>query len=85
MNSICGIFYKKDISSVELSKYFNGLSDGSFRLKEYSGFNTYINDLSLGGTTLKNKTDFWWDIKNDMMFWKKNEEFTKDFKSRIIK
>lgn len=31
------------------------------------------------------RTSFWWDIENDLMWWEKNNEFEKKFKSVIEK
>jgi len=31
------------------------------------------------------RNDFWWDIENDFMFWKKNDVFQSKFVSVIYK
>lgn len=31
------------------------------------------------------KTNFWWDIENDIMFWIKDNDFEKKFKTIIEK
>lgn len=49
------------------------------KLKEFSAFDLYINDDSQFGK----KFDFWWDIENDLMFWKKDQEFEINFKKII--
>jgi len=58
-----------------LKEYLECLADNKWYLKEYSDFNTYINPDNY----FRQKTDFWWDIENDLMFWKRNTKFTKKF------
>lgn len=72
------VFYdNKLIKNVkELSEIINGLADNKFLLKEYCDFQHYIYF-----TPHMLKSDFWWDIKNDFMFWKSN----KDFEAKFIK
>lgn len=55
------------------------LADRQIRLKEFSAFDSYINDDGY----FKDKFDFWWDIENNFMFWKSNEEFELKFKELI--
>ena len=66
----------------EMSEYLNGLMGREFRLKEYSDFDTLFCE-SKSEYARKNQTDFWWDIENDLMFWKKNDKFEENFKKRI--
>ena len=49
------------------------------KLKEFSAFDSYIKNSGY----FKDKFDFWWDIENDLMFWKKNSEFENKFKTII--
>jgi hypothetical protein len=71
----------KESQRPEIRLYLTELSENKWHLKEYSDFNTYINP----GEFIENRTDFWWDIENDLMFWKKNNEFETKFKSLINK
>jgi rhodanese-related sulfurtransferase len=70
----------KNSQKTEIGAYLERLATNSAQLKEYSDFNTYINP-----SYSKNSTDFWWDIDNDIMFWKKNPEFEVKFKGLITK
>ena len=54
------------------------LADNKFRLKEYCDFGDWIHNKK----NYRN-SDFWWDIKNDFMFWKLNPEFNAKFKKLI--
>ena len=75
-NKKISIFYDNKLieSPKELSEIIEGLADNKFCLKEYCDFQhfIYFNPLML-------KCDFWWDIENDYMFWKYNEEFNNKF------
>jgi len=74
------IFYDKKFES-EILEFLIKLSEDKFTLKEYSDFNSYINN-----GPFYNNTDFWWDIDNHLMFWKENSElgkFTDKFKLLI--
>jgi hypothetical protein len=76
----------KDEQKSEIRTYLKELSENKFHLKEYSDFNTYINpskhDIEWQAKR-PHDTDFWWDLDNDIMFWKKNPEFEIKFKSII--
>ena len=50
----------------EIKEYLIGLSENKFRLKEFSGFNNYINDNEMKYS----RFDLWWDIENHLIFWK---------------
>lgn len=63
----------------EVKNYLESLSKNEWRLKEYSDFDKYINPTE----NLKSRTDFWWDISNHLMFWRKNIDFEKKFKEAI--
>jgi len=75
------VFANKDISAVEIGKYLSGLANGKFRLKEYSDFDNYITPNPHFPN--RDTTDFWWDIKNDIMFWKEDSTFENNFKELI--
>lgn len=71
--------YCKESQKSEVREYLNKLAENVFHLQEYSDFDTYINP-----SNLKSRTDFWWDINNDLMFWGKNHEFEANFKKLIV-
>lgn len=70
----------------EVKKYLNKLANREMTLKEYSDFNQYINPSKFDlewQKKRKHSTDFWWDIDNNLMFWKKDNEFETKFKNII--
>lgn len=70
----------KDSQKPEVKTYLNDLAEDKFSLQEWSDFDTYINKGEI-----PNRTDFWWDLGNHLMFWKKNVEFEQKFKPIIEK
>lgn len=70
----------KDSQKAELKTYLNNLAEDKFSLQERSDFDNYINN-----GPFENRTDFWWDLGNHLMFWKKNAEFEQKFKPIIEK
>jgi len=69
----------KNSQESEVEEYLNGLSKNEMRLKEYSDFNNYI----FPSEYFSSETDFWWDIENNLMFWKEDENFQEKFKKQI--
>jgi len=69
----------KNSQKVDVKVYLEQLSENKMQLKEYSAFDSYINDEA----GFRNKSDFWWDIENHLMFWKKNPGFELKFKTII--
>ena len=69
----------KDSQKCEVKQYLTELSENKMRLKEFSAFDSYIKNSGF----FKDKFDFWWDIENNLMFWKKNSEFENKFKTII--
>lgn len=69
----------KDSQKSEVKQYLTELSENKWHLQEYSDFDNYINPSQ----NFKSRTDFWWDISNHLMFWKKNNEFESKFKTII--
>ena len=69
----------KDSQKCEVTQYLTELSENKMRLKEFSAFDSYIKNDGY----FKDRFDFWWDIENDLMFWKKNNEFEIKFKTII--
>jgi hypothetical protein len=66
----------KDTQKSDVKTYLSELAENKMRLKEFSGFNLYVNNNGY----FKDEFDFWWDIENDLMFWKKNPVFESKFK-----
>jgi hypothetical protein len=54
------------------------LINGNYHLLEYCDFIDWIND-----DKYKPSNDFWWDLKNNFMFWKQNKNFETKFKELI--
>ena len=76
------VFHHKGFMPDELLTYLTDLSQGNLgRLKEYSDFDNYIYPDEKYG--YRGNTDFWWDICNDIMFWKQDNIFEKNFKELI--
>ena len=67
------------LSSIE--QYLSELAQNKMSLKEFSAFDSYINNSGF----FKDRFDLWWDIENGLMFWKKNDEFERKFWCAIIK
>lgn len=63
----------------DIESYLLNLANKTTQLKEFSAFDLYINDDGY----FKDKFDFWWDITNDLMFWKKNLKFESKMQSCI--
>lgn len=68
----------KDSQKSEVKQYLTELSENKWHLQEYSDFDNYINPKFI-----KSRTDFWWDISNHLMFWRKDNEFESKFKTII--
>lgn len=62
----------------EIYNMIKDLADDKYRLKEYCDFRHFI---YFSPHMLK--SDFWWDIENDYMFWKFNPEFNTKFEKLI--
>jgi hypothetical protein len=69
----------KDKQKSEVTQYLTELSENKWYLQEYSDFDNYINPFPY----YESRTDFWWDISNHLMFWRKNNEFESNFKTII--
>lgn len=76
-DKLVGVYCKQN-QIADLQEYLDGLAARKFRLHEYSAFDDYI----FTGR-FNNRFDFWWDIENDIMFWRENEEFTNKFMKLI--
>lgn len=72
------VFCKKDRVD-EIKPYLISLANNDMHLKEYSDFNSYIKPSKYDNC----RTNFWWDLENHLMFWVKDDKFTKKFKSVI--
>jgi hypothetical protein len=69
----------KNTQKSDIKTYLSELAENKMRLKEFSAFDSYVNSDGY----FEHKFDFWWDIENDLMFWKKNNEFESKFKTII--
>lgn len=69
-----------DSQKSDVKLYLSKLAKNEMNLKEFSAFDSYIKNDGY----FKDSFDFWWDIENDLMFWKKNTDFESKFKTVII-
>lgn len=76
--NVVTVFCYKDKKD-EIRDYLNLLADGKMTLHERSDFDNWIHPSKY----YQSKINFWWDIENDLMFWKHNPEFELKFKSII--
>lgn len=56
----------------DMPDILENLVKNCYHLKEYCDLDYFVNGVD-------GHNDFWWDIQNDYMFWKKNEKFTEKF------
>lgn len=76
----------KETQKPLVKEYLTNLADCNMRLKEYSDFDYYVNPSEYYRVRREishHRTDFWWDLENDLMFWKKNPDFEVKFKQVI--
>ena len=71
----------KDSQKSDVKQYLEKLASGGFHTKSWHAFDDYVNHSGF----FKDRVDHWWDIENDFMFWKKNNDFEVKFKSIIEK
>lgn len=76
--NVISVFCHKDKKD-EVRDYLNELADNKMRLHERSDFDNYIHPSKY----YQSKVNFWWDIENDLMFWKRNPEFELKFRNII--
>ena len=79
LNSKVITVFCKDSQKGDIKQYLTELAENKMHLKGFSAFNQYVNNSGF----FKDRFDFWWDIENDLMFWKKNPEFELKFKNNI--
>lgn len=75
-NKKIAVFCKKE-NKHEICIIINGLADNKFYLKEYCDLFYYTKEKDAI------RSDFWWDIGNDYMFWKFTPEFNDKFEKLI--
>jgi hypothetical protein len=68
-------YCKRDIG---IDEYLSLLAKGH-RTKEANRFQEFVDDKEDSFI----KTDFWWDIENDIMFWRSDDEFNFRFRQKI--
>jgi hypothetical protein len=62
------------------------LASGEMRCHCYTDFDNFLRPSNIQKEWQAKRplrTAFWWDIENDLMWWEKNNEFEKKFKSVI--
>jgi len=69
------VFCNKD-ESIDVVAALERLSKKEIKLKEWIDFSDWLSGN-------KHWNDFWWDIDNDFMFWKKDKKFESKFKQLI--
>lgn len=69
----------KDSQKSDVKQYLEKLASGAFHTKGRHAFDDYVKDSGF----FKDRINHWWDIENDFMFWKKDNDFEKKFKSII--
>ncbi len=62
-----------------IGEVLEGLVTKKYRLKEYCDLANWVSKEEYSSNT----NDFWWDIENHYMFWKKNDNFESKFKTLI--
>jgi len=77
-NKIVTLFCKTSDRS-EILNILNELAEDQIRLQEQCAFSFWVKDQEKSFY----KCDLWWDIGNNYMFWKKNNDFEKEFKQKI--
>lgn len=75
-----GITYKinvfcKATDLTQVIELITNIGNREYHTKEYTDFDNYL----YPNCTFECRTDHWWDIENDYMFWKKDKQFTKKF------
>jgi len=79
------VFCRSD-QKQEIKTYLSALAKCEIHLKERSEFNDCVNpsDRELKWQAKRPlRTNFWWDLDNDLMFWVKSPEFEIRFKTKI--
>lgn len=71
--------YFRPVWEYKISEYLQSLVDRKYQLKEGSHFDRYIESKR----TFIIGIDFWWDIENDIMFWRTDDNFSIKFKKVI--
>lgn len=80
------VFFNKKHEESEIETYLKDLADNKFHVKQHSDFNNVVNPSKFERewqAKHPNKTNFWWDIENDFMFWISNQLFQQKFKNII--
>ena len=63
----------------EICSMIDSIAEVRFHLKERCDLSKYLT-----GSKDSFANDHWWDIENDFMFWKYNQDFETQFKKEII-
>lgn len=76
---VVNIFCKNNDKD-EIGGWLEKLAKHELYLKEYCDLDDWINPDEF---SRKETSDFWWDIDNDLFFWKKNYEFSLQLKNAL--
>ena len=74
------VVFCKEADKELVFEAIRGLGERKFHLKEYCD----LHNLVTNDTFLPCRNDMWWDIVNDFMVWKQNDEFTEKFRTAIL-
>lgn len=77
-DKVVTVFCQAEIKD-QMSGIIEALLNHDFRLKEWCDLDAWVNDEQ----NSFNRSDCWWDLENHFFFWKKNDEFEKEFRERI--
>ncbi len=71
--------YCKPADENQINGFLEELSENKIRLMERCDLPAYFKD-----DDGYRHNDFWWDIENDWMFWKQNEDFSIKFQGALM-
>jgi hypothetical protein len=73
----------KETQKSDMKTFLREIADDKMRMKCMSKFDIYIKSKVGDKPNSWNEFDFWWDLENDLMWWKKSNEFEGSFKEKI--
>lgn len=81
-DKVVTVFCKEEQKS-EIKQFLQTISEGKMRMKCGSRFDDFIESKPEEKQDKWNDFDFWWDIENDLMWWRKDNDFEVSFKEKI--